>query len=89
MVEMTYDEYDQMLEKFELIKEKKRVPVFWPTLQQIDGFREKPEEWLVLCCYLYECNPKPKTQSEKYSKSNLSMFINEHLVLVDPEEKKE
>lgn len=83
---MTYNEYDALTDKFDLIKEKKRVPAYWPTVQQIDSFESDPDKWILLCCYFYECNPAPSNAAEKYSKKNLAAFISNHLTLVDNEE---
>lgn len=80
---MTFDEYDAITEKFEKIKARGKVPTFWPTVQQVDMFRENPEMWLLFSCYLHDFNPPPKTAAEKYSKKNLSAFINDNLELSD------
>lgn len=83
MLEITYDYYERMLEAFERIKDREKVPVFWPTVIQFDQFEKDPEKWINFCCYLYECNPAPKTAEEKYSKKNLQAFINRHLELTE------
>ncbi len=83
MRKMTYEAYDALIEQFEQIQED--VPVCWPSIQQIDMFRQSPEEWLDYCIYLHECNPEPKTSTERYSKRNLADFIHDHLELVDTE----
>ncbi len=82
-IQMTYDEYDAMVERFERVKAGGKVPVYWPTIQQIDEFEKDPEKWLRFCCYLHEMNPEPSNNTEKYSRRNLGDFINRHLVLVD------
>ena len=86
MIRMTYDEYDALVEKFEKIKESGKVIPIWPTIQQVDEFQKDPEKWMAFCCYLHEFNPEPKTAEEKYSRRNLSDFINSNLELYDPEE---
>lgn len=86
MIEMTYDAYDALMEDFGKIKNK--VPVYWPTVTQIDRFSENPGKWLMYCCFLYECNPAPDTAEEKYSKKNLFDFINDHLTLIDDNDDK-
>lgn len=83
---MTYDEYDALTEKFEKIKESKKVPVCWPTVQQIDSFEDNPDKWLIFCCYLHDYNPEPQKPGDKYSKRNLASFIGRHLELVDSED---
>lgn len=83
MIEITYDDYDKMLDTFERIKDREKVPVLWPSVIQIDKFEENPDKWINFCCYLYECNPAPKIAEEKYSKKNLQSFINRHLELTE------
>lgn len=49
----------------------------------IDMFKKDPEKWIKYCCFLYEFNPAPSTAEEKYSKKNLSGFINKNLELTE------
>lgn len=77
--QMTFEEYDQMIERFKNLHTK----TLWPTVGQIDDMEKDPERWLFFCCYLYEFGKKPVTNQEKYSKKNISLFINKHLELVD------
>lgn len=81
MITMTYDQYDELLELFDKIKKDEKVLPVWPTVKQIDMFEKEPKKWIEFCCYLYENNPAPRTQEEKYSKRNLSAFINRNLEL--------
>lgn len=83
LITMTYDQYDELLDLFEKVKAGEKVPTFWPTVEQIDMFEKDPKKWIKFCCYLYEENPAPRTHEEKYSKRNLSGFINRHLELVE------
>lgn len=83
MVYISYDEYDQNLEIFEKIEKSGKVPPYWPTVEQFDMFEENPEKWIHFCCFLYECNPEPKTSEERYSRKNLSAFIQENLELTE------
>ena len=78
-MQLTFDEYDAMLEKFEEIE----TETIWPTLKQIDMFEEDPEKWLKFCCYLLEKGHDPQTKEEEYSKKNLTRFVNTHLELTD------
>lgn len=79
--QLTFNEYDHILDIFE----KMNSPAYWPTLEQLDIMREKPEEWILFACYLSEKAKEPKNNTEKYSKKNLSAFIHEYLELVDEE----
>lgn len=79
---MTFNEYDEILEKFDKMSEH----VCWPTNEQLDMFRQEPSKWLMFCIFLYEKNPKPQTEEEKESKKAMMKFINEELELVDDEE---
>lgn len=81
MVTLSYDEYDKETEIFEKIRESGKVPVYWPTVPQIDGFWKNPKKWIRFCCYLYECNPEPKNSEERYSRKNLSVFLQKNLEL--------
>lgn len=81
-MEMTFDEYDEYLDKIENMKTKP----CWPTLDQIDLFEKNPEKWLLYCCYILEKSDSPKNNEEKYARRNLSDFVNRHLELVDSEE---
>lgn len=85
-MKMTYDEYDALTEKFEIIKKEKQVPVYWPTVQQIDEFEKDPDKWILFCCYLHDHNPEPKNPGDKYSKKNLGSFIRNHLLIYDPDD---
>lgn len=81
-MQMTFDEYDAMIEKFESLK----TPVCWPTPEQILMFEKDPDKWLKFCCYLYEFAPNARTDEEKESKHNMMTYINRHLELVDEED---
>ena len=83
-MQMTYDEYDALIERFEKLK----TPVCWPTEEQILMFEKNPDKWLMFCCYLYEFAPHARTEEEKESKHSMLRFINRHLELVDDEEEK-
>lgn len=82
MQQMTYNEYDEMIEKFETLK----TPVCWPTQEQLLMFERNPDKWLKFCCYLYEFSPKAKTEEEIASKRGMMAYINRHLELVDNED---
>lgn len=83
MITMTYDEYDSMIDAFQKIKDRDKVIPVWPSVAQIDMFKKDPEKWIKYCCFLYEFNPAPSTAEEKYSKKNLSGFINKNLELTE------
>lgn len=77
-MKLTFDEYDELLEKFEKIEGN----TFWPSVQDIDLMEKNPDKYIVFCCYLLEKNKKPETNQEKYSKKNLHSFVNKYLELV-------
>ena len=81
-VTMTFDAYDKEIEKMKNIE----TPTYWPTVAQIDMFEKDVEKWIIFCSYLMEYNDAPKNNEEKYSKKNLSVFVNQHLELVDDED---
>ena len=81
MINMSFDEYDSLLAKFEAVPEKKQLLPYWPSTTQVDMIEENPERWLLLCLLFYEMNPEPKTPAEKYSRKNMRHFINSHLQL--------
>lgn len=76
---ITFDEYDKELERFEKID---LIPTY-PTFEQIEMFKKDPEKWLLYCCFVLEKAEKPVTNEEKYSKRNLSDFVNNNLELVE------
>lgn len=77
--QMTFEQYDYLVEKFESV----RSPTYYPTLEQLDFMKTNPGKWLLFACYLQEKGHRPKSKEEEYRKKSLSMFINEHLELVD------
>lgn len=81
-VQLTFDEYDEILEKFEHVKSE----TFWPSLAEIDKMEEDPGKWMLYACFLLEKGKEPVNNAEKYSKKNLSAFVNKYLELVDEEE---
>lgn len=77
---MTFNEYDGMVEKFENMQ----TPVYIPTFEQVEEiFKKEPEKWIKYACYILEKFPEKVTNSDKYVKSNIQNFVNEHLELVD------
>ena len=47
---MTFDEFDEMVDKFDNIDTNK----VWPTKEQIDMMENNPERWVKFLCYLDE-----------------------------------
>lgn len=78
-MQMTFDEYDQMLEKFERIDTNK----VWPTPEQIEMMGQEPDKWISFLCYLVEQNEEPETVEEKTSRKMMMAFLNKHLELVE------
>ena len=79
MLRMTFDEYDELMEKYANMSEH----VYWPTKEQITMFENNPDKWLMFCIFLNEKNPSPVTDEEKLSKKMMTKFINNHLELVE------
>lgn len=78
-MKMTFDEYDEIMDKFDKMSEH----ICWPTEEQIEMFRQDPSKWMLFCVFLYEKNPKPTTEEEKASKKAMMKFIGEELELID------
>jgi hypothetical protein len=78
-IEITYDQYDQMLKKFEQVK----ASPYLPTLEQIDMWEKNPKKWLLFAIFCYEGVGKPQTKNEQYRKQTLLHFVDSHLILRD------
>lgn len=85
MTEMTFSEYDELLDDFNKMK---KVPPLWPSIEQIDMFETDEDRWLTFAVYLLEKNPHPRNAKERYSKKNLLAYVNRHLTLFDRRRKK-
>lgn len=79
MMQMTFDEYDELMDKFDRMTER----IFWPNEAHMEKFENNPDKWLMFCIFLHEKNPAPSNESERQSKKMMSKFINRHLELVD------
>lgn len=77
--QMTFDQYDCIVEKFESV----HSPTYYPTIEQLDLMETDPRKWLLFACFLQEKGHKPKSKEEEYRKRSLRVFINEHLELVE------
>lgn len=51
MTEMTFSEYDELLDDFNKMK---KVPPLWPSIEQIDTFETDEDKWLTFAIYLLE-----------------------------------
>ena len=78
-MQLTFDEYDQIIEKFEEMS----APTYWPTVKHIDLMEKNPNKWILFACYLTVKGTEPRNNEERYSKKNLLNFIQRHLDLVD------
>ena len=58
---------------------------FHRTFGVLHAIKKDPEKWLLYCCFVLEKAEKPVTNEEKYSKRNLSDFVNNNLELVESE----
>lgn len=86
MTEMTFSEYDDLLDDFNKMK---KVPSLWPSIEQIDTFETDEDRWLIFAVYLLEKNPPPRNAKERYSKKNLLAYVNRHLTLIESPEEEE
>lgn len=77
-MQLTFDEYDSLMDKFSKIN----TETYWPTREQINMFEIEPDKWLLYCIYIYEKGKPPVNITERYSKKNLSEFINKHLEII-------
>lgn len=80
-MEMTYLEYDMLLDRFD----KVAVTTYYPKPNEFDLMEEQPDRWLKYLCFMYEKGRKPLTEEEKYSRKNMQEFIYRHLSLKDNE----
>lgn len=81
MKQMTFDEYDAMVEKFATMRTEAKL---WPTCEQIEEIMEEdPEKYISFAVFLHEKGQPPKDEAEKNAKKRLFQFINDHLELVD------
>ena len=78
MVEMTFDEYDGMMEEFEQIGLTLPLPDPW----ELEILQSDVERFLPYACYLDEYGKEPETAEEKYRRKGLRAFIRENLELV-------
>ena len=76
---ITYEQYDELTEKFEHITAKR----FWPSPVTLEKMEQDPERWILFACYLYDFGEPPKTKAEQYSNKSLQEFIHNNLTLVD------
>lgn len=76
---MTFDEYDEMINKFEEIDTHR----FWVQVTLVEDMESNPDFWLPFLCYLLEKDDDTETSEEEYSKKTIKRFVNKHLVLVD------
>lgn len=77
---LSFNDYDLLLECFEKIKQK---TAYWPDPNAMALMEQNPDKYVLFACYLYEMNDAPRTAAEKYSRKNLSGFINSNLVLTE------
>lgn len=76
---LTYKELD----KYESAYEKMEIEPFWPNPNQLRIMENAPDKYVLFANFLYEKNPAPRNQAEKYSKKGLQEFIYQHLQLSD------
>lgn len=77
-MKMTFDEFDKMEEKLELINTNR----IWPTKEQFEMMEKEPNKWVKFMCYLDKKNDEPDTDEEVESRKMIKAFLNKHLELV-------
>ena len=78
-MQMTFSEYDQMMEHFE----KMASEAYYPDPQEYEEMEKNPDKFIKFVCFLYEKNTKPKNKEEMYSRKNMDAFIKSNLDLID------
>ena len=90
VVYMTFNEYDDLLEKSEEITFVKENGYF-PTLRDIEKHEPSeanqidPKRFIIFLAWLLEKNPPPETYDELESHENIKLYLKKHLVLADSE----
>lgn len=81
-MQMTFDDYDLMVEKFKKVD----TDTMWPTKEQLDMMEENPDQWIPFLCYLVEKSEEPDTDEEIASRKMMKAFLNKHLELIEDED---
>ena len=76
---LTYDSYDQLLERFDQMN----APAYWPSLSELEVMEDNPDKFIIFACYLDSKCDLPKDSMERYSKHYLTKFINDNLTLIE------
>ena len=83
-IRMTYDENDEMLERFDSMHTETKI---WPTIEQIEDIMDAdPEKYIPFAIFMYEKGDKPENEEQKDAKKDLYDFINRHLELMDEDD---
>ena len=81
--EMTFDEYDDFIERATEIELYGLQP-YWPTPKDIaeKGLRFTTKELALMFSWLLEMNPAPESDEEKASYRAMKQYVYDHLKLV-------
>ena len=86
--EITYDELDAMLERFE--HAKYQCGAWWPTIEEIqkniEPFIGTKPEIMEFALWISHTAKEPTDVNEKYARSYLNELINENLHIKDRKE---
>ena len=87
VLKMTFDEYDDLIEKLEKISYKPEG--YYPTVQEIkDNLEPEFDKNFDYIVWLTECNENPDTEEGISARNYLNRLLIKKLVLVDEEDLK-
>ena len=87
VLQMTFDEYDALIEKLEKISYKPEG--YYPTVQEIkDNLEPEFDKNFDYIVWLTECNENPDTEEGILARNYLNRLLIKKLVLVDEEDLK-
>ncbi len=78
-MQMTFDNYDKMIENFNKIESD----TCWPSREALEKMEVDLEKYIPFLCFLLEKGVEPKNEEEKENKRYLNKLINENLELID------
>lgn len=85
-MQMTFDEYDAMLEKFDSVVKDKSIKPCWPSHKIFTTeILAYPEKNIPICCYLLE-RAKTTSLEEEKMRFLVQEFVYNNLQLYDPDE---
>lgn len=67
----TFEEYDDLLEKFNMINS----PVRWPSVKEMDLMETDPDRWLPLACYFMKNQSHRKIKRKSTARKHLETLL--------------